>query len=115
MLQAGRHPAYSRTSTQSRAAATKSRGGVGGLADVACKEEVCSVKSCVRMLAARILGALVEDQDAIFPLVMDTLLGERVPGRGLTDSDDGARRAGYTTAIALHITAIAGYTTARRL
>ena len=51
------------------------------------------VRSCVRVIAARVLGATLMETDACYNDAMRTLLGEGIAGTGIADSDDSVRKA----------------------
>ena len=76
------------------------------------------VRGCVRAAAARVLGAVVEADDAVYPVVLSALLGDtcefrcsgscghaRVAGTGICETDDAVRRA---AAGALLMSVVAG-------
>jgi hypothetical protein len=51
------------------------------------------IKSSVRVAAARVLGALLDEADPFHPAALKTLLGERRDGTGIMERDDAVRRA----------------------
>jgi len=68
---------------------SKGVGGKGGGGDRAGG----GVRSCVRVVAARVLGAVLMETDACYNEAMQTLLAESTEGTGIADHDDAVRKA----------------------